>query len=115
MNDRLAAVMTLARECSPFWVDTLGDQKPSWVKTLAVVRSHSGRGLGESVMRACEMEAHGHGAVEVLLDCVDVGFLPDYCSRPGYDTLGRKDIAYPAGYTFPVVLMRKSWEVADPR
>jgi hypothetical protein len=47
------------------------------------------------------------GANEVFIDCVDGGFLPPYYAGIGYEALGHKEITYPSGNTFPMVLMRK--------
>lgn len=105
-DDQLAAVVTVAYEHSPYWTEILGEEKRWWVKTLAVVRSRSGPAVGERVMRACEGWVHDRGAADVFVDCVDAGFLPGYYSRLGYQELGRKNIAYPSGYTFPMVLLR---------
>jgi hypothetical protein len=58
-------------------------------------------------MRECEAMIRDAGASEVFLDCVDTGFLPRYYLSLGYEVLAQKDITYPSGNTFPMVLMKK--------
>jgi ribosomal protein S18 acetylase RimI-like enzyme len=108
LEGELAAVVTLAWERSPYWVETLGDEKRWWIKTLAVARKWRGRGAGSQVLEECETRVRNAGAQQVFIDCVDVGFLPAYYERLGYAVVHRKDITYPSGNTFPVVLMKKS-------
>jgi predicted N-acetyltransferase YhbS len=111
-DDEIAAVVTLARECSPYWQEKLGEKVHWWIKSLAVVRKWRGAGVGKRVMQECEALARQAGAAQVFLDCVETGFLPAYYARLGYDELGRKEITYPSGNTFLVALMKK--ETPDP-
>ena len=108
VNGQIAAVVTLASERSPYWPEILGDENRWWIKTLAVSRACSGRGLGADVVRACEQVIRDAGATEAFLDCVDVGFLPGYYARLGYTPLGQKEITYPSGNAFLVTLMKKN-------
>jgi GNAT superfamily N-acetyltransferase len=114
LDDRLAAVVTLAFECSPYWQERLGDENRWWIKTLAVVRDYRGRGLGAHVVHECELLIQASGATEAFLDCVDVGFLPGYYARLGYEALGQKEITYPSGNTFLVTLMKKNLPAREP-
>lgn len=106
VDDRLAAVVTLAFEQNPYWVEETGNVPQWWIKSLAVVRTERGTGVGARVMRESEAVARQAGAAALFLDCVDTGFLPGYYTRLGYEALARKDITYPSGNTFPVVLMK---------
>ena len=106
MDKRVAAVVTVALEPSPYWPE-LGGESRWWIKTLAVDRGARGAGVGTVTMRECESLAWNAGAAEIFLDCVDVGFLPAYYAGIGYTVLSRKDITYPSGNTFHVALMKK--------
>lgn len=108
MDDRLAAVVMLAIEDSSHWPEKIGTDRHRWIKSLAVARRCGGAGVGKRVMQESEAMIRHAGGVEVFLDCVDAGFLPAYYARLSYEELGRKDITYPSGNTFPMVLMRKS-------
>ena len=108
LDDRLAAVVTLAFENSTYWSGEIGVDRRWWIKSLAVARRCRGTEVGGRVMQESEALIRRAGAAEAFLDCVDAGFLPDYYTRLGYEELGRKDITYPSGNTFPMVLMRKS-------
>lgn len=106
-DDRVAAVVTLAYEANNYWLETIGGEGRWWIKSLAVVRAWRGKGVGQRAMLECETVARDAKAGEVFIDCVDTGFLPPYYAGLGYETLARKEITYPSGYTFPMVLMRK--------
>jgi uncharacterized protein YhfF len=103
----LAAVATLAVETSPYWQEEIGPAARAWLKTLAVARGWRGAGLGARLVDAAEATWRAGGREESWLDCVDTGFLPRYYAARGYRPLARKDITYPSGNTFPVVLMSK--------
>jgi hypothetical protein len=107
-SGRLAAIVTLAGEADSYWPEKTGGVRCWWIKTLAVSRQHRGGKLGARVMQQAEAVLHQAGASEAWLDCVATGILPDYYARLGYAELGRKDITYPSGNTFPMVLMRKA-------
>jgi predicted N-acetyltransferase YhbS len=107
VDDRMAAVVTLAFEANSYWIETIGDQNRWWIKSLAVVRAWRGEGVGKRVMLECESIVLGAGVNEVFIDCVDGGFLPPYYAGLGYEALAHKEITYPSGNTFPMVLMRK--------
>jgi ribosomal protein S18 acetylase RimI-like enzyme len=108
LDDRLAAVVMLAFENSSYWSEEIGVDRRWWIKSLAVARRCRGAGVGKRVMQESEALIRRAGAAEAFLDCVDAGFLPGYYTRLGYEELGRKDITYPSGNTFPMVLMRKN-------
>ncbi len=103
----LAAVVTLGFEASPHWTEAMGGDRQWWIKSLAVSPRFRGAGIGAYAMGECEWTASNAGAKAVYLDCVDAGFLPGYYSRAGYEEVARKEITYPSGNSFPMVLMRK--------
>ncbi len=107
IDQKIAAIVTLAFEAGSYWADEMGSDARWWIKTLAVVRTWRGAGVGTLAMRGCEARVWGLRAPEVFLDCVDAGFLPGYYAGLGYTVLARKDITYLSGYTFPVALMTK--------
>jgi predicted N-acetyltransferase YhbS len=107
VDDRVAAVVTLAFEVNSYWIETIGDQSRWWIKSLAVVRAWRGEGVGKHVMMECEAVVRDARANQVFIDCVDGGFLPPYYAGLGYRAIAQKEITYPSGNTFPMVLMRK--------
>ena len=106
-DDRLAAVVTLAFEVNSYWPEKVSEAPNWWIKSLGVARCFHNAGIGRRMMGECEAHLLKTGAVEVFLDCVDGDFLPGYYTQLGHEELGRKDITYPTGNTFPMVLMRK--------
>ena len=112
VDDRIAAVVTCAFEASTYWPGTIGGEARWWIKSLAVVRSWRGAGLGKRVMQECEAIVRETGASEAFIDCVDAGFLPNYYAGLGYEVLGHREITYPSGNTFPMVLMKKELNVS---
>jgi ribosomal protein S18 acetylase RimI-like enzyme len=107
LDDQMAAHAALAFEEDTDWREHLDTRKRWWIKTLAVSRAHSGRGLGAKVVELCEAFVRQSGGKEIYLECVDAGYLPDYYARLGYELLVRANITYPSGNTFLVALMRK--------
>jgi ribosomal protein S18 acetylase RimI-like enzyme len=103
-----AAVVTLAFEKNSHWSEKIGEGRHWWISALAVSRAYRGAEVGTRVMRQSEALMQSAGASEAFLDCVDAGFLPGYYIRLGYEEFGRKDIRYPSGNTYPMVLMKKS-------
>lgn len=95
VDDRVAAVVTIAFEASTYWLETIGNECRWWVKSLAVVRAWRGAGVGKRVMKECEGAVRDAGASEVFLDCVATGFLQAYYAGLGYEALAHKDITYP--------------------
>ncbi len=104
----LAAVVTLGFEASPYWTEEIGGEPRWWIKSLAVSPRFRGAGIGAFSMAECERAVGNAGAEAVFLDCVDAGFLPGYYAKAGYGEISRKEITYPSGNSFPMVLMRKN-------
>jgi GNAT superfamily N-acetyltransferase len=107
IDKRMAAVVTLAFEVNTYWIEAIGYDNCWWIKSLAVVRAWRGAGIGKRVMQECEAAVRDMGEGEVFIDCVDAGFLPDYYEGQGYEMLGHKEITYPSGNAFQMVLMKK--------
>jgi len=115
IDGRLAAVVTLAREDSSYWEAEIGKNQSWWINSLAVGRECRSARVGERMMQQSEAFISNAGAATAFLDCVDTGFLPGYYTRLDYDELGRKEITYPSGNTFPMVLMRKKLKCTGSR
>jgi len=107
IDDRMAAVVIVAFEATPYWAEVLGGESRWWIKSLAVDRVWHGAGIGPRVLAACESFIQEAGATQAYLDCVGAGFLPGYYAGLGYETLARKEITYPSGNTFAMALMTK--------
>lgn len=107
IDNKIAAIVTLAFEISIYWPETIGSDPRWWIKSLAVIRAWRGEGIGQRVMNECESLVRNAGATEVFLDCVSTGFLPPYYAALGYQALAQKEITYPSGFAFPMVLMKK--------
>lgn len=63
IEKRLAAVVSLALETSPYWPE-LGRESRWWIKTLAVDRRSRGAGVGSVTMQECETLVWKAGAVD---------------------------------------------------
>jgi ribosomal protein S18 acetylase RimI-like enzyme len=108
IGGRVAAIVSLAWEVSPFWQKEVGADAYWWLSMLAVATEFRGVRIGEQTVIEAENWLRGKGATEMFLDCVDErGFLPSFYKRLGFDEVYRKSITYPSGNTFPMVLMRK--------
>ena len=107
IDNRVVAIVTLAFESNNYWLEVTGDESRWWIKSLAVVRAWRGEGVGKRVMLECETIVRDAGVSEVFMDCVDTGFLPHYYSSLGYEALAQKEITYPSGNAFLMVLLRK--------
>jgi ribosomal protein S18 acetylase RimI-like enzyme len=109
MGGRVAAIVSLAWEVSPFWQKEVGAVAHWWLSMLAVATEFRGVKIGEKTVLEAENWLRGKGATEMFLDCVDErGFLPSFYKRLGFYEVFRKSITYPSGNTFPMVLMRKT-------
>jgi len=109
IGGRVAAIVSLAWEVSPFWQDDVGTDAYWWLSMLAVPTELRSLKIGEQTVSEAENWLRGKGAKEMFLDCVDErGFLPSFYKRLGFDEVFRKSITYPSGNTFPMVLMKKT-------
>jgi ribosomal protein S18 acetylase RimI-like enzyme len=114
VEEQLAAVVTIAFETSPYWLREAGSESRWWIKSLAVAPGFRHAGIGVRTLGECERHLLGCGARGAILDCVDAGFLPGYYSKIGFSEVARKDITYPSGNTFLMVLMAKNWPERAP-
>ena len=79
------------------------------MSTLATAPSFGGKKLGEKAVTEALALLDAKGVEEVYLDCVDEGdFLPSFYQKLGFSVLARKNITYPSGHAFPMVLMKVS-------
>lgn len=107
LGNDLVAIATLSLEVHVYWTEELGSERRWWLHTLAVAPGFHGRSLGEEAVAAAATLLHSRGAGELWLDCGADGVLPGYYGELGFAVLGKKDIAYPSGNTYPIMLMRK--------
>jgi GNAT superfamily N-acetyltransferase len=106
VDDQLAVIVSLGPGTPAGWADVLTEPQTWWVHTLAAGPDHRGRGLGARTLQRATAHLQERGLPEVYLDCL-AGVLPAYYARLGFAQLGAKDITYPSGNTFPMVLMKK--------
>jgi ribosomal protein S18 acetylase RimI-like enzyme len=108
----LAVVLSLVQSTPAEWADVISERETWWLHNLATAQNFRGRRLGEGAVRmACERLVVA-GVNVIYLDCVDVaGFLPAFYERLGFEKVTERNIAYPSGNSFPMVLMRSK----DPR
>jgi len=113
LGGELAVVCALVQGTPAEWADCISEPETSWLNNLATAQSFRGRGLGGLAARmACEHLARS-GARSVWLDCVDVaGFLPAFYERLGFVKTCEREITYPSGNTYPMVLMRRDLNAA---
>jgi ribosomal protein S18 acetylase RimI-like enzyme len=105
----LAVVLSLVLSTPAEWADVISERETWWLHNLATAQNFRGRRLGEVAVRmACEHLVIA-GVNVVHLDCVDVdGFLPAFYERLGFVKVAERNITYPSGNSFPMVLMRKA-------
>ncbi len=80
-----------------------------YVKQLWVAEAVRRRGLGSSLMRAAEREAHARGCLHAHCDTFDFQALPFYQAL-GYSVFGHLD-DYPAGHTRSFLHKRNLHEI----
>jgi len=108
-DDTLAVILSLVRERPSHWKEKLGEEELWWLSTLATLPNFRGKKLGEKAVTEALSMLHIKGVDEVYLDCVDEDdFLPSYYQKFGFRVLARKNITYPSGHAFPMVLMKVS-------
>jgi hypothetical protein len=110
INGELAAVVSLMDNRPHYWSEYLPETPFTWLGTLAMSRRFAGINLGEVMMnRAIGHIRQGlepHETTFIYIDCLyGSGFLPDYYSRLGFETIVRKVLKYP-GQDYDSVLMR---------
>jgi len=108
IGEALAVVLSLVQGTPAEWANVIPERETWWLHNLATAQNFRGRKLGEvTVKMACEYLVKA-GVNAVYLDCVDVAdFLPAFYKRLGFAKIAERNIAYPSGNSFPMVLMRK--------
>ena len=102
----LAVTLAIVNEVPAHWRDELGDEPCWWLSTIATAVECKGRRLGERAVAEATAWLARKGATEVLLDCA-LGFLPRFYQRCGFSALIEKDVAFPSGNNYPLVLMKR--------
>jgi GNAT superfamily N-acetyltransferase len=104
-DGELAAIVTLSWELPAEWADHFGSIPVWWLSKLATAPGFNGLGLGALAVRHAIGALSDQGADRVYLDCVHGnGFLVDFYSRRGFQTISRRDVRFSTG-TFDMVLM----------
>lgn len=107
----LLAVAALSKFTDNHWADSIGLEPRWWLGALAIRSSVRGRGVGKQVVALARVEAAMVGGTELYLDCVE-GPLPRYYAALGFERCAAKNIIYPSGNAFPMVLMHAT--LSDP-
>lgn len=106
VGNMLACIACMDIIASGGWSDITLASNALWIYRLAVADFFRGRKLGEYMMERLKDCARTMNKSHLYLDCVDVdNFLPAYYEKLGFRRLGAKDITYPSGNTFPMVLL----------
>ena len=115
MDGHLAVLLSLVCGTPPEWADIVAEAHTWWLQNLATAEGFRGRRLGESAVSVAGEHLLRDCVPEVYLDCVDVrGFLPGFYQRLGLVKVCGRNITYPSGNTYPMVLMRRDLNDALP-
>ncbi|MGH7977309.1 MAG: GNAT family N-acetyltransferase [Limisphaerales bacterium] len=108
ISDELAVIASLAQKIPHEWADVVSEPQTWWIQTLAASQKFRGKNLGKLTMQFVETYLAKQNVQKLYLDCVDVaGFLPVFYSNLGFVKIEQRNITYPSGNTFPMVLMKK--------
>ncbi len=107
-----AAVVSLMEHRPEYWADNLPPTRYKWLATLASARKFKGQKLGELAISEAEHYLILDGLPLLYLDCAfGTGALPDFYVFLGYETVARKELAFPWG-TVDSVLLRKRLNIS---
>lgn len=106
-NGELAVILSLIDSRPECWMSDLPNKNVWWLCTMAAARQFRGRRLGEQAVLEASTFLQNKMVDCLYLDCVNGGFLPQFYKKIGFAEVTRKDITYPSGNTFEMVLMRK--------
>lgn len=108
VDGHLAVTLSLSCGTPREWADVVSKPRTWWLQTLATAQNFRGRKLGELTVRIAEAHLVEQQVKDLYLDCVDAaGFLPAFYARLGFVKLEQRNITYPSGNMFPMVLMKK--------
>jgi GNAT superfamily N-acetyltransferase len=108
IGDELAVIVSLTQRIPNEWADVLSKKQIWWMQTLVTAQNFRGKNLGKFTMQMIETYLAGQKICELYLDCVDVaGFLPAFYSDLSFVKIKQRNITYPSGNTFLMVLMKK--------
>lgn len=106
-DGELAVVLSLVDNRPVCWETHLPNKNVWWLCTMATAQHFHGRQLGEQAVLQASAYLKNKSAGNLYLDCVNGHFLPQFYQKLGFAEVTRKDIAYPSGNTFEMVLMKK--------
>ena len=114
-DGQLAVVLSLVCGTPREWADIVAEAHTWWLQNLATAKGFRGKRLGELAVSMAGEHLLREYVREVYLDCVDVGgFLPGFYQKLGFVKVCGRNITYPSGNTYPMVLMRKDLNDALP-
>jgi ribosomal protein S18 acetylase RimI-like enzyme len=115
MDGCLTVVLSLVCGTPHEWADIVVEAHTWWLQNLATAEGFRGKRLGESAVSMAGEHLLRDFVPEVYLDCVDVGgFLPGFYQKLGFVKVCGRNITYPSGNTYPMVLMRRELNDALP-
>jgi hypothetical protein len=105
-GSELAVILAIIYDMPSYWRDEIGTEAEWWLSTLATAPRFRGEKLGEqavakAIIWLCESKAQS-----VYLDCAS-GFLPAFYQRSEFSTITEKEVSFPSGNTYPLVLMKR--------
>ena len=115
MEGNLAVILSLVSGTPQEWADLVVEAHTWWLQNLATAKAFRGKRLGELAVSMAGEHLLRDCVREVYLDCVDVGgFLPGFYQKLGFVKVCGRNITYPSGNTYPMVLMRRDLNDALP-
>jgi len=114
-DGHLAVVLSLVCGTPHEWADIVVEAHTWWLQNLATAKAFRGKRLGELAVSMAGEYLVRDCVPEVYLDCADVGgFLPGFYEKLGFVKVCGRNITYPSGNTYPMVLMRRRLNDALP-
>ena len=111
VDGQLAGCVFVAFETIAYYGDALKTTPGWWMHTLVIDRVFAGRGIGELAVAAVSDLVRERGGALLWLHCVNdanhAETVPAYYMRLGFSEVLRKDVIYPSGNSFPMVLMQR--------
>jgi len=115
IDGHLGVVLSLVCGTPHEWADIVMAAHTWWLQNLATAEGFRGKRLGELAVSMAGEYLVRDCVPEVYLDCADVGgFLPGFYEKLGFVKVCGRNITYPSGNTYPMVLMRRRLNDALP-
>jgi GNAT superfamily N-acetyltransferase len=102
----LAVILAIVHDSPTYWQDEIGSAPEWWFSTIATAPNFRGRKLGELAIAMAIIWLGEQKVRTVYLDCAR-GFLPAFYQRCGFSRIAEKNVTFPSGNTYPLVLMKK--------